>query len=58
MTTADSPASLKKLGAAGWIRRTSNAAEEVAAGRPGSGPPKLSELLFVRAVRRYIEALP
>jgi len=33
-------------------------AEEVATGRLGSGPPKLSELLFVRAVRRYIETLP
>ncbi len=36
------------------------AAEEVSAGRPGSGTvlAKLSELLFVEAVRRYAEALP
>jgi hypothetical protein len=30
----------------------------VATGRPGLGPAKLSELLFVGAVRRYIETLP
>src|SRR6266566_212130 len=36
------------------------AAEEVSAGRPGSETvlAKLSELLFVEAVRRYAEALP
>jgi AraC family transcriptional regulator, alkane utilization regulator len=36
------------------------AAEEVANGRPGSETvlAKLSELLFVEAVRRYAEALP
>jgi len=35
-------------------------AEEVAAGRPGSETvlAKLSELLFVEAVRRYAEGLP
>src|SRR5258705_12711684 len=37
-----------------------NAADEVAAGRPGSETvlAKLSELLFVEAVRRYTETLP
>jgi AraC-like DNA-binding protein len=48
-------------GAAEWIRSTFRyAAEEVAAGRPGSETvlAKLSELLFVEAVRRYAEALP
>jgi AraC-like DNA-binding protein len=48
-------------GAAEWIRSTFQyAAEEVAAGRPGSATvlAKLSELLFVEAVRRYAEALP
>ncbi len=48
-------------GAAEWIRSTFQyAAEEVAAGRPGSETvlAKLSELLFVEAVRRYAEALP
>jgi AraC-like DNA-binding protein len=47
-------------GAAEWIRSTFQfAAEEVAAGRPGSETvlAKLSELLFVEAVRRYAEAL-
>ena len=46
-------------GAAEWIRSTFQyAAEEVAAGRPGSETvlAKLSELLFVEAVRRYAEA--
>jgi AraC-like DNA-binding protein len=62
------PAALKldlserTAGAAGeWIRTTFQyAAEEVAAGRPGSGTvlAKVSELLFVEAVRRYAEALP
>jgi AraC-like DNA-binding protein len=48
-------------GAAEWMRSTFQfAAEEVAAGRPGSETllAKLSELLFVEAVRRYAEALP
>src|SRR5438477_10574988 len=48
-------------GAAEWIRSTFQyAAEEVAAGRPGSETvrAKLSELLFIEAVRRYAEALP
>ena len=48
-------------GASEWIRSTFQyAAEEVAAGRPGSETvlAKLSELLFVEAVRRYAEALP
>ncbi len=48
-------------GAAEWIRSTFQfAAEEVAAGRPGSETvlAKLSELLFVEAVRRYAQVLP
>ncbi len=48
-------------GAAEWIRSTFHyAAAEVSAGRPGSETvlAKLSELLFVEAVRRYAEALP
>src|SRR5437762_9575047 len=48
-------------GAAEWIRSTFQyAAEEVAAGRPGSETvlAKLSELLFVETVRRYAESLP
>jgi AraC-like DNA-binding protein len=48
-------------GAAEWIRSTFQyAAGEVASGRPGSETvlAKLSELLFVEAVRRYAEALP
>ena len=48
-------------GAAEWICSTFQyAAEEVAAGRPGSETvlAKLSELLFIEAVRRYAEALP
>ncbi len=48
-------------GAAEWIRSTFQyAAEEVSAGRPGSETvlAKLSELLFVEAVRRYAETLP
>ena len=47
--------------AAEWIRSTFHyAAEEVAAGRPGSETVlgKLSELLFVEAIRRYAETLP
>jgi AraC-like DNA-binding protein len=52
---------LERGGAAEWIRSTFQyAAEEVAAGRPGTETvlAKLSELLFVEAVRRYAEALP
>jgi AraC-like DNA-binding protein len=48
-------------GAAEWIRTTFQyAADEVAAGRPGSETvlAKLSELMFVEAVRRYAEDLP
>ncbi len=49
-------------GAAGeWMRSTFRyAAEEVSAGRPGSETvlAKLSELLFVEAVRRYAKSLP
>jgi len=48
-------------GAAEWIRTTFQyAADEVAAGRAGSETvlAKLSELLFVEAVRRYADALP
>jgi AraC-like DNA-binding protein len=47
--------------AAEWIRSTFRfAAEEVAAGRPGSETvlEKVSELLFVEAVRRHAERLP
>ena len=45
------------MGPREWIRSTS---AEVSAGRPGSETvlAKLSELLFVEAVRRYAEALP
>ena len=53
--------SVEQGGAAEWIRSTFQyAAEEVAAGRPGSETvlAKLSELLFVEAVRRYAETLP
>jgi AraC-like DNA-binding protein len=48
-------------GAAEWIRSSFQyAAEEVSAGRPGSETvlAKLSELLFVEAVRRYVDGLP
>jgi AraC-like DNA-binding protein len=44
-----------------WIRATFQfAAAEVAAGRPGSATvlAKLSELLFVETIRRYLEGLP
>jgi AraC-like DNA-binding protein len=47
--------------AAEWIQSTFKfAADEVAAGRPGSETvlAKLSELLFVEAVRRYADSLP
>jgi AraC-like DNA-binding protein len=53
--------SLEEGGAAEWIRSTFHyAAEEVAACRPGSETvlAKLSELLFVEIVRRYVETLP
>jgi AraC-like DNA-binding protein len=53
--------SIEQGGAAEWIRSTFHyAAEEVAAGRPGSETvlAKLSELLFVETVRRYVESLP
>jgi len=52
---------VEKGGAAEWMRSTFQyAADEVAAGRPGSATvlAKLSELLFVEAVRRYTETLP
>jgi AraC-like DNA-binding protein len=52
---------IDESGAAEWIRSTFQyAADEVAAGRPGSETvlAKLSELLFVEAVRRYTETLP
>ncbi len=58
------PGAMKLKAAAGpaeWIRSTFEyAANEVAAGRPGSGTvlAKLSELLFVEAVRLYVEDLP
>jgi AraC-like DNA-binding protein len=48
-------------GAAEWIRSTLRyGAAEIAAGRPGSEMmlAKLSELLFLEAVRRYSETLP
>jgi AraC-like DNA-binding protein len=53
--------SVEQGGAAEWIRSTFQyAAEEMSAGRPGSETvlAKLSELLFVEAVRRHAEALP
>jgi AraC-like DNA-binding protein len=46
---------------ADWIRSTFNyAADEIATGRIGSETvfAKLSELLFVEAIRRYVENLP
>jgi AraC-like DNA-binding protein len=52
---------VEETGPAEWIRSTFQyAAQEVASGRPGSATvlAKLSELLFVEAVRRYIEDLP
>jgi AraC-like DNA-binding protein len=52
---------VEESGAAEWIRSTFQyAADEVAAGRPGSETvlAKLSELLFVEGVRRYAETLP
>jgi AraC-like DNA-binding protein len=53
--------SVEEGGGAEWIRSTFQyAADEVAAGRPGSETvlSKLSELLFVETVRRYVETLP
>lgn len=53
--------SVDDSGGAEWIRSTfQHAANEVASGRPGSATvlAKLSELLFVEAVRRYLEDLP
>ena len=53
--------SVSDAGAGDWVRSTFQfAADEVAAGRPGSEAmlAKLSELLFVEAVRRYAETLP
>ncbi|MFO1153132.1 MAG: AraC family transcriptional regulator [Rhodospirillales bacterium] len=52
---------VEQAGAAEWIRSTFQfAADEISAGRPGSESvlAKLSELLFVEAVRRYAENLP
>lgn len=52
---------VEEAGAAEWIRSTFQyAAQEVAAGRPGSETvlAKLSELLFVEAMRRYVDTLP
>jgi AraC-like DNA-binding protein len=52
---------LEEGAAAEWIRSTFRfAADEVAAGRPGSETvlEKVSQLLFVEAVRRYAERLP
>ncbi len=52
---------VRQGGAADWIRSTFRyAADEIAAGRMGSETvlAKVSELLFVEAVRRYIETLP
>jgi AraC-like DNA-binding protein len=52
---------VSESGAAEWIRSTFQfAADEVASGRPGSETvlAKLSELLFVEAVRRYAMSLP
>ena len=48
-------------GEADWIRSTFQyAAHEIASGRPGSATvlAKLSELLFIEAVRRYVADLP
>jgi AraC-like DNA-binding protein len=59
------PAAMKlkvdETGPAQWIRSTFQyAAGELARGRPGTATvlAKLSELLFVEAVRRYVEELP
>jgi AraC-like DNA-binding protein len=53
--------SIEEGGGAEWIRSTFQyAADELTTGRPGSETvlAKLSELLFVEAVRRYAESLP
>lgn len=53
--------SVEDGGAAEWIRTTFQyAADEIANGRPGSETvlAKLSELLFLEAVRRYAASLP
>jgi AraC-like DNA-binding protein len=52
---------VEEIGPAEWIRTTLEyAAGEIALGRPGSETvlAKLSELLFVEAVRRYVETMP
>jgi AraC-like DNA-binding protein len=52
---------VRQSGAAEWIRTSFHyAVQEISAGRPGSETvlAKLSELLFVEAVRRYAETLP
>jgi AraC-like DNA-binding protein len=52
---------VEEMGPAEWIRSTFQyAAQEVASGRPGSATvlAKLSDLLFVEAVRRHVEDLP
>ncbi|HEU5096206.1 MAG TPA: AraC family transcriptional regulator [Reyranella sp.] len=52
---------VEEAGPAEWIRSTFQyAAQQVASGLPGSTMvlAKLSELLFVEAVRRYVEDLP
>jgi AraC-like DNA-binding protein len=51
---------IAKGSAAEWMRSTLQYAADEATGRPGSEAvlAKVSELLFVEAVRRYVEALP
>jgi AraC-like DNA-binding protein len=52
---------VEDTGSAEWVRSTFHyAADEVARGRPGSETvlAKLSELLFIEAVRRYLDDLP
>jgi AraC-like DNA-binding protein len=51
---------IEEGGAAEWMRSTFQHAADEMAGRPGSETvlAKVSELLFVEAVRRYAEALP
>jgi AraC-like DNA-binding protein len=51
---------LAEDGASGWMRSTFQYAADERAGRPGSEAvlAKVSELLFVEAVRRYAESLP
>jgi AraC-like DNA-binding protein len=53
--------SIEDVGPADWIHATFEyAASEIASGRPGSETvlAKISELLFVEAVRSYVEAMP